>query len=75
MAGARRTVLGALAALLVTLLPAAPAAQAATATPPVDRPPLPAGAKTLKYRFGPLSIRPGQNLIALDVNKHSSRGC
>ena len=32
-----------------------PAAQTATATPPVDRPPLPAGAKPLKHRFGPLA--------------------
>jgi hypothetical protein len=38
------------------------------AIPVRDAPP-PAGAQVLKYKFGPLKIRPGQNLIDIDVQK------
>ena len=31
--------------------------------------PLPPGAQVLKYRFGPLKIQPGQNMIDIDVQK------
>ena len=36
---------------------------------PVRDPGPPAGAQVLKYRFGPMKIQPGQNLINLDLEK------
>jgi hypothetical protein len=36
---------------------------------PVRDPAPPAGAQVLKYKFGPLKINPGQNLIDIDVQK------
>ncbi|MDX6639453.1 MAG: hypothetical protein QOF12_464 [Solirubrobacteraceae bacterium] len=36
---------------------------------PVRDPGPPAGAQVLKYRFGPMKIQPGQNLINLDLQK------
>jgi hypothetical protein len=51
---------------VLALLAAAPAAGAAT---PMSNAAPPAGAQVLKYRFGPLKIRPGQNLIDIDIQK------
>jgi plastocyanin len=56
----------ALAAVLLFTL-AFPAAAAAAKKPPVVVPGKPAGAQTLTYRFGPLAIKPGQNLNLIDV--------
>ncbi len=70
----RRLLVPVLAALAATLA-VAPAAhargafEAATKIPPVAKPQLPAGAQTLKYRFGPMEIKPGQNIIDIDVQK------
>jgi len=36
---------------------------------PVRDPAPPPGAQVLRYRFGPLTIRPGQNLIDIDLQK------
>ena len=36
---------------------------------PVRDPGPPAGAQVLKYRFGPMKIQPGQNIINLDLEK------
>jgi len=63
-----------LAAVLMVLL-AVPAAHAASAFQASTRkidvldPPPPAGAQVLKYKFGPMKIQPGQNIIDVDVQK------
>jgi len=44
------------------------ALRASASTPMLDPGP-PPGAQVLKYKFGPLKIRPGQNLIDIDVQK------
>ena len=49
--------------------PTATAAQAGSPGIPVRDPGPPPGAQRLKFRFGPMKIRPGQNLINLDVLK------
>ena len=36
---------------------------------PVRDPAPPPGAQVLKYKFGPLKIRPGQNIIDIDIQK------
>ena len=36
---------------------------------PVRDPGPPPGAKVLKYKFGPMKIQPGQNIIDIDVQK------
>src|SRR5205809_337347 len=36
---------------------------------PVRDPAQPAGAQALTYKFGPLKIQPGQNLINIDIQK------
>ena len=41
----------------------------AAATIPVRDPAPPPGAQVLKYRFGPMKIQPGQNLIDIDVQR------
>lgn len=64
----RRRTTATLVVMLAFAILAVPAAQAAKA-PPVYKPPLPPGAKTLKFRFGPMYIKPGQNTIGLAVNK------
>jgi hypothetical protein len=64
-------VLAALAAALV-IAPAADAASAFKASknaPPVLAAKPPAGAQVLKYRFGPMKIQPGQNIIDVDIQK------
>ena len=50
---------------------AAPPASARTAAdaPPVYVAPLAPGATTLHLRYGPMNIKPGQNLIAVDLLK------
>jgi hypothetical protein len=69
-----RFVPAALAALLALLL-VVPAAHAASAFKASTRkvqvldPPPPAGAQVLKYKFGPMKIQPGQNIIDVDVQK------
>ncbi|HSD78585.1 MAG TPA: hypothetical protein VLA98_14320 [Solirubrobacteraceae bacterium] len=69
-----RRILLLLAASAAVLL-VAPAAHAASAfqasknPPPVFDPKPPAGAQVLKYRFGPMKIRPGQNTIDVDIQK------
>jgi hypothetical protein len=73
-----RITLGLLAAVATVLLmaPSAFAASAFQATknsPPVLDPGLPAGAQALTYKFGPLKIKPGQNLIDIDVQKERPR--
>lgn len=72
----RRLVTAALAGLVIVLLAAAPApAQRPTAfaatTPsiPVREPGMPPGAQQLTYRFGPMTIKPGQNLIGVDLQR------
>jgi hypothetical protein len=47
----------------------ASAFRAANVSLPVRDPALPAGAQVLNYRFGPLTIQPGQNLINIDLQK------
>ena len=47
----------------------ASAFQRATTKIPVRDPAPPPGAQVLKYKFGPLKIQPGQNLIDIDVQK------
>jgi hypothetical protein len=47
----------------------ASAFRAAKVSLPVRDPALPAGAQVLNYRFGPMSIQPGQNLINIDLQK------
>lgn len=42
---------------------------AATKNIPVRDPAPPPGAQVLKYRFGPMKIQPGQNIIDIDVQK------
>jgi hypothetical protein len=49
--------------------PAPPSASAAADAPPVVIPPKPAGAQTLRMDYGPLKIKPGQNLISVDLQK------
>ena len=41
----------------------------ATTKIPVRAPALPAGAQVLKYKFGPMTIKPGQNYINVDVQQ------
>src|SRR3954464_13981431 len=36
---------------------------------PVRDPAPPPGAQVLNYKFGPLKIQPGQNLISIDIQK------
>jgi hypothetical protein len=48
---------------------AASAFRAATVKIPVREQPLPAGAQVLKYKFGPMTIQPGQNYINVDVQQ------
>src|SRR4051794_38115615 len=40
---------------------------------PVGDPALPAGAKVLHYKFGPMKIQPGQNFIGIDLQKQRPR--
>jgi hypothetical protein len=47
----------------------ASAFRAATVSIPVFDPGLPPGAQALTYRFGPMVIQPGQNLINIDLQK------
>jgi hypothetical protein len=47
----------------------ASAFRASTVSIPVRNPGPPAGAQVLTYRFGPLAIQPGQNLINIDLQK------
>ena len=72
-----RLVTAALAGLLLALTGTStavgaepPSAHAAT-TPaiPVREPGMPPGAQQLTYRFGPMTIRPGQNLIGVDLQR------
>jgi hypothetical protein len=42
---------------------------AATRNIPVSNPGPPPGARVLKYRFGPIKVKPGQNLIDIDVQR------
>jgi hypothetical protein len=42
---------------------------AANASIPVRDPAPPPGAQVLKYKFGPMTIKPGQNLINIDIQK------
>ena len=42
---------------------------AAKTTIPVRDPGPPPGAQVLKYRFGPMIIKPGQNMINVDIQK------
>src|SRR3954464_14130481 len=44
-------------------------AAAADTAIPVRDPGPPPGAQVLKYKFGPMTIRPGQNLINVDIQK------
>jgi hypothetical protein len=44
-------------------------ASAADASIPVRDPGPPPGAQVLKYKFGPMTIQPGQNLINIDIQK------
>lgn len=65
------TLLAAIAALLLAA-PAANAASAFTATKnpaKVYDPGPPPGAQVLKYKFGPIKVRSGQNIIDIDVQK------
>src|SRR3954470_14501354 len=48
---------------------AASAFKAAAKPLPVRDPGVPPGAQVLKYKFGPMKIKPGQNLIDVDVQK------
>ena len=69
-----RFTLGLLAAVVLVLMSTSPAFgasafKAATHTPPVLDPGPPPGAQVLTYRFGPMKIKPGQNLIDVDVQK------
>jgi hypothetical protein len=48
---------------------AASAFKAAEKSPPVLDPGPPPGAQVLSYKFGPMKIKPGQNLIDVDVQK------
>ncbi len=59
----------ALLAIAAPLASASGAFEASTTKIPVSDPPPPAGAQVLKYKFGPLKIQPGQNLIKIDVQK------
>jgi hypothetical protein len=71
----RPRVAAALLAAVVAVLMIAPAAHAASAFKastrkvPVLDPGPPAGAQVLKYKFGPMKIQPGQNIIDVDVQK------
>ena len=47
----------------------ASAFRAAKVDIPVRAPALPAGAQVLKYKFGPMTIQPGQNYINVDIQK------
>ena len=47
----------------------ASAFRAAKVSVPVRAPAPPAGAQVLKYKFGPMTIQPGQNYINVDVQK------
>jgi hypothetical protein len=65
------TLLAAIAAVLL-VVPAAHAASAFKATKNLDKvydPGPPPGAQVLKYKFGPVKIQPGQNLIDVDIQK------
>jgi plastocyanin len=69
-----RSTIGLLVTIAAVLLTAssafaASAFQAAKTTPPVLDPAPPPGAQVLKYKFGPMTIKPGQNLIDVDVQK------
>ncbi len=59
----------ALLAIAAPLASASGAFEASTTKIPVSDPPPPAGAQVLKYKFGPVKIEPGQNLIKIDVQK------
>ena len=77
------TLLAAFAVSLIGALPAsagtsprqaradatASAFHAAKVKIPVREPAVPAGAQVMKYRFGPMTIQPGQNYINVDVQK------
>ena len=47
----------------------ASAFRAAKVNIPVRDPAPPPGAQVLKYKFGPMKIQPGQNLIDIDLQK------
>src|SRR3954462_15964965 len=70
-----RLVSGLLLLTMATILLTASSAMAASAFKaaakplPVRDPGGPPGAQVLKYKFGPMKIRPGQNLIDVDVQK------
>src|SRR4051812_14793119 len=57
------------ALVIVPSAGAASAFKAATKNIPVYDPGPPPGAQVLKYRFGPMKIQPGQNIIDIDVQK------
>lgn len=54
-----------------TAMPAAPpsAGAAATDSPPILQPAAPPGAQTVRLDYGPLTVKPGQNTISVDVQK------
>jgi hypothetical protein len=70
-----RLVSGLLLLTMATILLTASSAMAASAFKaaakplPVRDPGVPPGAQVLKYKFGPMKIKPGQNLIDVDVQK------
>jgi hypothetical protein len=69
-----RLLCGLLAVAVILLVPtgsamAASAFKAAAHPDPVRDPAPPPGAEVLKYKFGPMKIKPGQNLIDIDLQK------
>jgi hypothetical protein len=65
----RRPVLVVLVALAAAILFAPAAHAAAGSAPPVLNATPPPGAQVLEYRFGPMKIQPGQNIIDVDVQQ------
>jgi len=57
------------ALVIVPSAGAASAFKAATKNIPVYDPGPPPGAQVLKYKFGPMKIQPGQNIIDVDIQK------